>query len=436
MKLNDDPMTRPRVLNREWTGRKPSLSKATSLPVLALVPDNRPLFTCAKCGFTNRYPIVPICLFCAWTTPEAIAAFESALSRVRRRRISGPAPAPVSNATPDAIKYDAKCGKLNSNGGTFTKDTESMQIVASLDRVVAIGRGNIARARRKRLPHPCLPPPTTTKSARTPESAGSGAKPADAMAGSRGKRRRPEGFDSAHLGGDDRPSTAPQPAPSLAPPEMAARMRKRSSQSLRDRSPPSTIKRSAPPSSSGIPSSQTSRAPSPEPRLGSTERPYYTAIRKNMSRPTTPFIPTPSSSPPPAAYMPTRMSAENASSPEPSPNMRPSADYMGTTRISPEFGGHVVRPSADYATYSRMSGSSSLPPRRPGGSVSGEMELRMALAARRSEEGPPAGARQEYVFRETPAPPQPPRRPSRLRRIVRSMFFGGRAIGPPPKGKS
>ncbi|KZV60737.1 hypothetical protein PENSPDRAFT_659398 [Peniophora sp. CONT] len=208
---------------------------------------------------------------------------------------------------------------------------------------------------------------------------------------------------------------------------MAARMRKRSSQSLRERSPPSTIKRSAPPSSSGLPStatsSQTSRAPSPEPRLGSAERPYYTAIRKNMSRPTTPFIPTPSSSPPPISYMPTRMSAENTSSPEPSPGMRPSHDYMSTTRVS-EFGGHVVRPSNDYASYSRVSGSGSLPPRRPGGSVSGEIELRMALAARRSEEGPSPGARTEYVFRETPAPPAPPRRVGRLRRIVRSMLFG------------
>ena len=206
-----------------------------------------------------------------------------------------------------------------------------MEIAASLDRFVAVGRGNIARARRKRLPHPPLPPTTTTS--KVLESAGSGAKPADAMAGSRGKRRRPEGFDSAHLSAD-RPSTAPQAAASLAPPETAARMRKRSSQSLRERSPPSTIKRSAPPSSSGLPSavssSQTSRAPSPspEPRLGSTERPYYTAIRKNMSRPTTPFIPTPSSSPPPTAYMPTRMSAENTSSPETSPGMRPSTDYM------------------------------------------------------------------------------------------------------------
>lgn len=422
--------------------------------MLALVPDNRPLFTCAKCGFTNRSPIVPICLFCAWTTPEAITVFEDALSRVRRRRISGPTAAPVSVTTTNTIKYEDRNGKSNSGTGAITKYTEMVRVeevivtytalksllscgkmqIVRLDHPLAnIGRGSVdaahwARARRKRLPHLCLLPPTTTTDDRLhPESADSGAMPA--MTGSRGKHRRPEGFDSAHLG-DVRPSTAPQAASSLAPPEMAARMRKRSSQSLRERSPPSTIKRSAPPSA--VSSSQTSRAPSPEPRLGSAERPYYTAIRKNMSRPTTPFITSPSSSPPPISYMPTRMSVENTSSPEPSPGMRPSTDYTSTARIGPEFGGHAMRPSADYMTYSRVSGSGSLPPRRPGGSVSGEIELRMALAARRSEEGPSSGARTEYVFRETPAPPAPPRRVGRLRRIVRSMFFGHG----PGKGKS
>ncbi len=63
------------------------LAKSTSLPELHLAPANRPLFTCERCGFSNVY--IPLCLWCTWTSPDAKSAFKAATPR-RSRRVSSP----------------------------------------------------------------------------------------------------------------------------------------------------------------------------------------------------------------------------------------------------------------------------------------------------------------------------------------------------------
>ncbi|KAI0034561.1 hypothetical protein K488DRAFT_83856 [Vararia minispora EC-137] len=219
---------------------------------------------------------------------------------------------------------------------------------------------------------------------------------------------------------DGRPSTAPlsEASNSLRRLPGDSRMRKRSSQSLRERSKPSAddpapspsaarrVKGSAPPSGnpSQPPSADISPPRTPEPRLGHPSRPYYTAIRKHMVQPTSQSPASTSLSQP--AYASPRPSAEYG--------VRQSTDY-------------VARSSTDYLGRTSGGERMSLPMRRVGGgSVSGEMELHMALAQRRSEDAP--HSRPEYVFHETrPPPPEPRTHRSRLRRLsqgVRNLFSG------------
>lgn len=47
------------------------------------MPRNRPLFTCQRCGFSNT--LIPICLWCAWTSEPAKTDFERSTPRVTRR---------------------------------------------------------------------------------------------------------------------------------------------------------------------------------------------------------------------------------------------------------------------------------------------------------------------------------------------------------------
>ncbi|EIW83586.1 hypothetical protein CONPUDRAFT_162957 [Coniophora puteana RWD-64-598 SS2] len=75
-----------RYMRREWKRTKPHLPRSDSLPNLRLVPA-RPLFACARCGFANT--LVPLCLWCAWTTQGAARAFEEAMPRARRLSAPG-----------------------------------------------------------------------------------------------------------------------------------------------------------------------------------------------------------------------------------------------------------------------------------------------------------------------------------------------------------
>jgi hypothetical protein len=67
------------------------LPKSTSLPVLRLAPQNRTIFVCKQCGFSNF--LVPMCLWCCWSSAEARHEFEAnARKTLRRAARSTPRP--------------------------------------------------------------------------------------------------------------------------------------------------------------------------------------------------------------------------------------------------------------------------------------------------------------------------------------------------------
>ncbi|KAJ7579022.1 hypothetical protein C8J56DRAFT_1030456 [Mycena floridula] len=70
---------RKRYLQRQWKARKPWLPRWDSLPNLKLhlISTTRPLFECRRdsCGFSYT-PSLPICVFCRWTSTDAISEFE------------------------------------------------------------------------------------------------------------------------------------------------------------------------------------------------------------------------------------------------------------------------------------------------------------------------------------------------------------------------
>lgn len=130
----------------------------------------------------------------------------------------------------------------------------------------------------------------------------------------------------------------------------------------------------------------------PDVRVGHPNRPYYTAIRKNMSRPSTPFGDSAFSVTPPRT-----------------PDIHPARHSMGVQRTAMtaldlnegEGLGWSTPRRNRWSTMPRRSMPAPLRSTMAGGfSVSGEVELRMALARRRSEEEPQRV--QEYKFHETP----------------------------------
>ena len=72
-----------------------------------MVPANRPLFVCERCGFSNVY--IPLCLWCTWTSPDAAAAFKAATPR-RSRRISSPSEAAWKVETCSLMREDQRSG--------------------------------------------------------------------------------------------------------------------------------------------------------------------------------------------------------------------------------------------------------------------------------------------------------------------------------------
>ena len=123
----------------------------------------------------------------------------------------------------------------------------------------------------------------------------------------------------------------------------------------------------------------------PPVRLGHPSRPYYSAIRKDMSRPTSPVF---------------SIAAPRTPSPIPS-----QVDYVPRGTKSLDCGD---RPGTQYGRELRpmsmvLSGQAMSPSAGPGFSLSGEMELRMNLARWRREDAPdePGG----YHFRETSRSP-------------------------------
>lgn len=78
-----------RYLKRDWTHKKPHLAKYSSLPTLQLTPTERPIFQCHQCGFINT--LIPMCLWCCWTSDAAHDEFYRSAPPPRRpRRLSAP----------------------------------------------------------------------------------------------------------------------------------------------------------------------------------------------------------------------------------------------------------------------------------------------------------------------------------------------------------
>ncbi|KAH9054632.1 hypothetical protein EDB87DRAFT_1640439 [Lactarius vividus] len=353
-RVSDDLMCRGRFLRREWKRYKPHLAKSTSLPELDLVPANRPLFTCERCGFSNVY--IPLCLWCTWTSPDATSAFKAATPR-RSRRISSPSNAlrkpdacslrredrqiqapPMTLSGPkasfrppvttDALDNPAKPapagvqqsdqnGVVNATGGALRSSNADHPRKSS---ALRIRRGLPAATVVVPTRYPIMT--TTIVSSGTPHTA--------PVSG--GVKHAPHPFSLPPL---------------LTPPTRTLRRKhhmtfpgEKSKRSLRSR-----VLDVPPPLPTPV---------SPV-RLGHPSRPYYTAIRPHfnngvtVSRPDTPT--TPSSAPSPVTP------AEKGQSLSSSPQGRPSFEF----------------------TRPRRSTTS-------GWSLSGEIELRIALSQRREEE--------------------------------------------------
>ncbi|KAJ3994910.1 hypothetical protein F5050DRAFT_391873 [Lentinula boryana] len=81
----DDTFSSKRYLRRQWKLFKPHLQRSESLPDYALLPYERPLFTCENCNFSNK--IIDLCLWC----PFKANAKVNSNNKCRRRRVSAPA---------------------------------------------------------------------------------------------------------------------------------------------------------------------------------------------------------------------------------------------------------------------------------------------------------------------------------------------------------
>ncbi|KIM35008.1 hypothetical protein M413DRAFT_369944 [Hebeloma cylindrosporum] len=98
-------LEKKRFRRRTWNATKPHLPKYSSVPELQLVPPRRPQFHCQRCGFTNT--LIPLCLWCTWTSEEAEHEFE--LSMPRARRASAPPRVFFNNANPRCVRpHDPK----------------------------------------------------------------------------------------------------------------------------------------------------------------------------------------------------------------------------------------------------------------------------------------------------------------------------------------
>ncbi|EDR04068.1 uncharacterized protein LACBIDRAFT_295101 [Laccaria bicolor S238N-H82] len=489
-----------RYLKRDWTHKKPHLAKYSSLPTLQLTPTERPIFQCHQCGFINT--LIPMCLWCCWTSDAAHDEFYRSAPPPRRpRRLSAPPRVTTRtsiSATPKSppqngdqyipIPVEQQNTLYRGTDTTITTPVDNTPpgdaigtATISTTTTTTTGKGPQSHSHRLRPSIPSFflsqsdvdrPNPSTTgmksinpKSSRfslfldfnsnhhdnggrpdtkktlddddertSPTSGGGGGGGGAGAESPRTLRRKrriniveqaPQQLDvptsapiaisfDLDLGLKDQDdsrissdfehnSNAPYPAPPQTPP---------------------------PPSSSPIlppPSSPTS---SPI-RIGHPTRPYYTAIRKNMSSPPA----SPSSSPPPSR--PTSLSVPSASRPTslggPSPS-RPTSlisGLGGEESFPPSSFHHNQRPislclggmfspfvidtntntNADESPGPTSTSKNTLP--RPkttdrergsiGFSMSGETELRMALAGIQAQTQTESRAG-EFRYRETMTP--------------------------------
>jgi len=374
-RVSDDFVCRGRFLRREWKRYKPHLAKSTSLPELDLVPANRPLFTCERCGFSNVY--IPLCLWCTWTSPNAAAAFKAATPR-RSRRISSPSKTVWKAGTCSSMREDQRSRAppmtLSSPKASFkpsvttdapdktTKSALAAQPVVQYDQSPVV-RATVGTLQRLDADHPRkpsalrlrrgLPAASVVVPSRYPIMT-------TTIVSSGSPRATP-------VSGDIKHAAHPFSLPPLLSPPIRTLRRKHHMTFPGEKSPRSLRSRVL-----NVPTPQPTPVSIVTPvRLGHPSRPYYTAIRPHLnngftvSRPNTPT--TPSSAPSPVTP------ADKGPSLSPTSQGRPSFEF----------------------TRPRRSTTS-------GWSLSGEIELRIALSQRREEEEegePRSSGKRESIVR-------------------------------------
>ncbi|KAI0649183.1 hypothetical protein C8Q79DRAFT_999029 [Trametes meyenii] len=428
-----DPQ-RPRILLRELRMRKHQQQQQRprrwdSVPCLKLAPANRPFFVCQGCQFPNV-----LCEVCPWCLDECDEV--AALAAVVRRRLSSPTL--LSDAQKMQLaRIERRLGGEGGDGwrGTTSegeaegrgpsKGEGRAQAVDDLREGVC--RGDCApepapesepepecgqeSAESVRLRHrnavlysaadvvatatvvrplPSFSPPLFCRQLTTynEEPSPSSPHPAQRLP------RRPCAPVQLTDQSEPRtplsvpPSPLPHGTPSLRRKRRMSVLRQRSSCSLRRRATTSstttTHRRSETvpsPCVGSRPKANSVRFSSPPPisdpdaiPLGHPQRPLYTAIRKNMSRPASP-----------------------------SPSLGGSVDAFqtavyerGTRSLDIPRYNSLGRSYLSIAAYARPV---LFPPSASGFSVSGETELRMDLARSRSMDGVPS----DFAFREVKA---------------------------------
>lgn len=478
-----DPSATPRrYLRREWKRNKPYLHASDSLPSLHLCP-NRPLFVCARCGFSNT--LIPMCLWCTWSSAVAKKEFEEKLPRPRRitapskttsqlrgtsertrvkcmpKRVS--ADSTISSAGPVTPQGDLMfcMESLQVPGITAVLDSCDSELACSrkIDQVARIavddipndkvdsqGDGGILHDVTTATSILPLCPSTSPASAKQELLDGPYKHETVKKQSIRHRRKLPALFlatspsaqargtlhdlsrkslmtqeatshsntssvliDAPHAaGGDVCPdgvshtralsllsvvslSESSQGSPKLRRKKGMPSLKRMSSLSCRSRSQQSSpvfddrAESPAPHTAhvAPIPSPAPSTAVSAEPpiRIGHPSRPYYTVIRKNMSRPGTPGLPS---------------SLPRTPSPIPS-------DYDDAPRAtrSLDCGERIpVQFGRDSRPMSMVLPGQAVPLNLYSGfSLSGETEMRMNLARWRKEDGPEEPG--DYLFKET-----------------------------------
>ncbi|KAG2132976.1 hypothetical protein DEU56DRAFT_811601 [Suillus clintonianus] len=476
-----DPSATPRrYLRREWKRNKPHLRASDSLPSFHLCP-NRPLFACAHCGFSNT--LIPMCLWCAWSSAVAKKEFEEKLPRPRR--ITAPSKT-TSQLRGTSERTRVKCmpkrvsaDSTNSSAGPVTPQgdlmfcMESLQVpgitavLDSCDGELAYShKPDVALVAVDDMPNvevnypgdgggmfydvttatPILPTlcPSTAPAKKQEFLDGPYKHETAKEQSIRRRRKLPALFlstlSSAHAratphdvshkslmiqettshsntssvsidpphaaGGEVYPdgasharalsllsvvSASSQCSPKLRRKKAMPSLKRMSSFSCRSRSQqssPAFDDRAESPVPRAI---QVARTPSPAPstpvsaephvRIGHPSRPYYTAIRKNMSRPGTPGLPS---------------SLSRTPSPMPS-----DYDYAPRATRSLDCGERIsVQFGRDSRPMSMVLPGQAVPVNLYSGfSLSGETEMRMNLARWRREDGPDEPG--DYLFKET-----------------------------------
>ncbi|KAG1866131.1 hypothetical protein F4604DRAFT_1778923 [Suillus subluteus] len=468
-----DPSGTPRrYLRREWKRNKPHLHASDSLPSLHLCP-NRPLFVCARCGFSNA--LIPMCLWCTWSSAVAKKEFEEKLPRPRRMtapskttsQLRGTSERTKVKCIPKRISADSTISSAGpvTPQGDLMFCVESLQVpgitavLDSCDSELACSRKlGVARIVVDDIPNdkvdsqgdgggilhdvttatPILPlcpstAPTSTKQVlldgpykhetvkkqsiryrrklpalflATSSSAHAHDTPHDLprkslMIQETTSRSNTSSvlIDAPHAaGGDVCPdasvvslSDSSQCCPKLRRKKGIPSLKRMSSLSCRSRSQqssPAIDDRTESPVPYPVhvaptPSPAPSTAVSAEPpvRIGHPSRPYYTAIRKNMSRPSTAGHP-----------------SSLARTPSPIPS---DYDYSPRATKSLDCGERIpVQFGRDSRPMSMVLPGQAVPVNLFSGfSLSGETEMRMNLARWRKEDGPDEPG--DYLFKET-----------------------------------